>query len=174
MSMIIKVEGLRAVGENLMEMSRRIQNNISRVSLRAAARVLTIAIKAKSGTTYKPETGLVKRGFSAGVARTKTSGTMQYASVFQRQQKIPTKTAAGRVAAAKFAKRNSRGAVPEKALAYWWRFLEGGTKRGLTARPWIRPAVSAASGEAVEAFRDTMKKRIDQEANSLPSTRGKP
>lgn len=173
-----KVEGLRAVASNLREMSKRIQANIARTSLRAAARVLVRAAKSKTYSTFDRETGLVQRGLTAGVARTNTQSTKQFASVFERQQKIPTRTAAGRLASARLGKRNKSGTAPMKAKAFWWRYLEFGTgsrkgKGAIRARPWIGPASTASASEAVEAFRDSMKQRIAEEAATLPSTRGK-
>jgi HK97 gp10 family phage protein len=170
MSEIIKVEGLRATAENLATMTKRIQANISRASLRAAARVLVKAVKAASGTTYNEQDGLIRKGFAAGVGRTQTSGTFQYASVFQRAQPgvVPLTKSGRKARSGKF------GVKKAGATAYWWRMLEGGTRTGISPRPWIGPAVQGASAQAVEAFRDRMKERIDREAEGLPNTRGKP
>lgn len=171
----VKVEGLRATAQNLLVFNQRIQKNIGRTALRAAANTLGKRIKADSGTTYKSITGMVKRGFSTGIAKVQP-GEIQYASVYQRKQNISTKTAAGKLAAHKLTRRG-KAAPPKKALAYWWRFLEFGTKprkRGSgPPLPWIEPAAKAVAGQAVEAFRDNMRRRIDQESSSLPTTRGK-
>lgn len=176
MPVTVHVEGLKATAQNLLTMSTRIQRNVGRTALRAAANVLVRKIKSDSGSTYKTITGMIRKGFSAGVGKVQP-GDVQYASVFQRKQMISTKTAKGRIAARKLT-RPGKSAPPKKATAYWWRFLEFGTrarKRGrVMARPWVEPAASAVAGQAVEAFRDNMAKRVDEETKSLPSTRGKP
>jgi hypothetical protein len=164
----VKVEGLRATAENMREMTRRIQVNITRTSLRATAKVLAAAIKKASGTTYTERDGLIRKGISAGVARTQP-GAIQYASVFQRAGTAEMRAyRAAKKAAAKGTKVRRPG-----ALAYWWRFIEGGTKK-MPARPWAVAAAGGATRSATEAFRDTMRERIDREVATLPSTRGRP
>jgi hypothetical protein len=52
---------------------------------------------------------------------------------------------------------------------YWW-LLERGTKRGISPRPWIGPALDATSTQALDAFAAKLSHDLDEACAKLPPT----
>ena len=72
----------------------------------------------------------------------------------------------------------ARGQARSLMTPYYWWFLEKGTRPRRTARganrgavsprPWVVPTFNANSGQAIEAFKTTLTRRLDEAANQLP------
>ena len=79
----------------------------------------------------------------------------------RRGKKVRGKAAAGQPAAGTTTEREAYVGVSWQGNAFYGRFLEFGTAK-MAARPFLRPAFDARSGEALGIFMDRLRENIER------------
>jgi len=168
-----QVLGIAQAVKNLQEMSRAIQTRVTRKAVRSATGLI---LKAVRGDTYKGDrtrrTGLLLRSLAMTVS-TKRRDVIVGKIVMRPVSVTGKSRVAQRVRSSKKAK---LGNATEMA-AFYWRFLERGTKprttkgganRGaVAASPWVEPAFDRTSGTAIDAFAKRFNREVEEEAKKL-------
>lgn len=155
----IRVLGLQEARRNLEELSNKLQNSIVRASLRAAGNTYLKATKAATyGAGRQRRTGLLERAQSVA---TRKRGDVLNAAVRMRDVNVAP-----------------RGAERSLMRPFYWWFLEKGTAErrtrsgkstgSISPRPWVVPAFNVNSDRAIEAFKETLTRRLEEAANQLP------
>lgn len=172
----VKVLGLSQVMQNLRELSAQMQSNILRTASRAGAKVYLKDVKGQAYSTQRQRrTGLLVASMGTSVTK---KGDLILGRVKSRPVNISTR---GKVAAAV---RRVRKIAVEKGVArnfsaFYWRFLEfgvaterktsdGANRGSLSARPWVQPIFSGKADAALEAYRATVTRRLEEAARQLP------
>jgi HK97 gp10 family phage protein len=174
----IRVLGVSQAVKNLQTLSTRLQSNIVRQATRAAVNTIASAVKAKTyGAGRQKQTGLLLRSQRVSVSKQQDEITGRL-----RMKKIDV---SGKSRLAR-AVRKRRGIDPKgkgtQQAAFYWLFLEkgtkerttrGGAKRGaVPASPWVNPTFDERADSAIEAFRKVLSERVTQECAQLPTGKG--
>jgi hypothetical protein len=181
----MRVLGLEQAKRNLQALSDKLQNSIVRASLRAAGNTYLAATKAATyGPGRQQRTGLMQRAQSVATSK---RGDQLSAKVRMREVSVGGSSGFAQAVRARHGIKSltrtvtRRGKTSTKPVSmrpfYWW-FLEKGTgqrrtasgaNRGaITARPWVVPTFYGTSDRAIESFRDTLNRRLEEAANQLP------
>lgn len=174
----IRVLGLQQAARNLATLSDKLQNSIVRQAARQAVNVMARQVKSTTyGGDRHQRTGLLLKSQTVS---TRVTGGEVSARVKMRDVNIASNS---KIARAVRSRRSfSKGKPPDKFRAFYWWFLEHGTKTRRTshgadrgavgARPWVVPAFDAKVGAALDAFQKTLTDRLDEESRKLPLTTG--
>jgi HK97 gp10 family phage protein len=152
----LQVKGLRRTAENLQRLAGKVQLTIAREASRAAMRVIARAAAAATYTTFERETGATKSGFGTRVAALR--GTTMVSYVVQYPQNIsgssPMAVAYRQHHLASARNKRARK-VDLQHVAFWWRFLEFGTKPHAQVRKpnWLGKRTARNKREAAGAVR---------------------
>lgn len=157
--------GLKGCQDNLDRLSIELRRKLIAKALRAAVAVVVARTRA---TTYGPGRQRITGALLAGQKTfAKVRGNDAFAAII-----------AGRVTGTKPILR-LRSAMTKRQLAmsgkkgsspfYWW-LLERGTRRGISPRPWIGPALDATATQALDAFAGTLSHELDAACAQLPPT----
>ena len=129
----LKVTGLKEAIENLDKLDDQVKGEIGRAALLASLLQVNKAVKAATYKTFNRIDGAIQSGFGVRVGK-ELKGTVLSAVVVQYPQSMigntPMTQAFRRHNTAKGRKR----VISLFQVAYWWRFLEFGTKPRRTAR----------------------------------------
>lgn len=159
----VRPVGIAQAAKNLETLSRLLQTSIVRASVRSAINVIAKPIKTK---TYSQDrhriTGLLMASQAVGVTK---NGQVITGRLRMRDVNIASQS---RVAKLVRTHRRFAGPPPQKYRAFYWWFLERGTRRGLTARPWVVPTFDATSTAALDDFSIVLRTRLDSETANLP------
>lgn len=153
----VRIEGLAQLDRALRELPQRIANRGLRASVYAGAKVIRDEARsrapkaAQSLGPKQPPPGTLKRSVIMKQIPELSSLTRQTFFVTVRHGK-------------KFRKQGKKGNLSQDA--WYWRFVEFGTRK-MRARPFLRPALEAKRREAVQAMKDRLSERIEQEAKNL-------
>lgn len=130
MTTSVTVKGLREAAQNMMTIgSGEVRTKIARDALRASAWVVGNAVKAATYTTFRQVTGWIKGGIGVRVA-IGVHGTVLNSVIAE----VPQYGGALNPMATLFRKHHpgragKRARAPALAsVAFWWRFLEFGTR----------------------------------------------
>lgn len=175
----LKLIGVDQARRTLEEMSLAVQKRITRKAVRASLDPIYKKIKGSAyGGDRQKRTGLLQRSIGTSTS-TKMAGLVT-GKVLARNVKITGKT---KVAQLVRAKRRPKANVTEYR-AFYWRFLEKGTKKRQTsgganrgsigASPWVEPSFDATAGTALERFREVFNRETDIEARKLYTRQGRP
>lgn len=169
----IRVLGISQAVANLRTMADALQVRVTRKAVRAATTVILKQIKA---TTYNAprdrRTGLLGRSLGLTISTRKAGWVV--GKIIMRPVDVTGKS---RVAQhVRRLKKAKLGNATEMA-AYYWRFLEKGTKKRSTkgganrgsvpAMPWVVPAFDAKSTEALDVFSKVFNRETEAEAKKL-------
>ena len=152
-----KIEGLAELGKALRELPERVARNGLRVSVYAGAKVVRDEARARAPKAVqslgpnKPPPGTLKRSVIMKHIRELSGGGRQTFYVLVRHGK-------------KYRNQGKRGNLSQDA--WYWRFLEFGTRK-MAARPFLRPALESRRREAVDAIKQRLSERIEIEAKAL-------
>ena len=152
-----KVEGLAELAKALRELPDKVAKNGLRVSVYAGAKVIRDEARMRAPKAAEvlgpnqPPPGTLKRSVIMKQIPELSSLTRQTFFVTVRHGK-------------KFRKQGKKGNLSQDA--WYWRFVEFGTRK-MRARPFLRPALEAKRREAVQAMKDRLSERIEQEAKNL-------
>lgn len=154
---LVKVEGLAELAKALRELPDRVAKNGLRVSVYAGAKVIRdeARLRAPKATESlgpnQPPPGTLKRSVIMKHIRELSGGGRQTFYVLVRHGK-------------KYRNQGKRGNLSQDA--WYWRFLEFGTRK-MAARPFLRPALESRRREAVDAIKQRLSERIEIEAKAL-------
>lgn len=169
----IEVKGLSQALANLNEISKRIRNNVTRKATREATKIIAAAIKSQ---TYKApidrRTGLLER--SQGMSVT-IKGDVITGKVKMRRVNVGNTSAFAKSFRAKATRKR---AIKQVYSAFYWRFLEKGTKARVTKKgadrgrvpvqPFVLPAFGSSYSSALSAFQRVFTSETVAAARSLP------
>ena len=153
----VRIEGLAQLDRALRELPDRVANRGLRASVYAGAKVIRDEARAQAPKaaqslgSKQPPPGTLKRSVIMKQIPELSSLTRQTFFVTVRHGK-------------KFRKQGKKGNLSQDA--WYWRFVEFGTRK-MRARPFLRPALEAKRREAVQAMKDRLSERIEQEAKNL-------
>lgn len=123
----VEVRGLREAAKNLEAIGKAGALALSRDALRDGARVLVRVIKAATYTTFQRRTGLVQSGFGTRIAQQLKSEVL-LGFVVQFPQSLAGGSAQKKAQRAAYLPAAKGRKQSFYNLAFWWRFLEFGTK----------------------------------------------
>ena len=135
------VSGFRQLERLLQELPQNIERRVLQAGVMAGAREIRKEVKANAPV------GSGKRSPSSN----------KFKRLSQNIKAQPLRSAK---------RKGMRGARVFTGNAFWGRFLEFGT-RHQAARPWFRPAVSAATGAAADKLKEGLGRGIIREAQKL-------
>jgi len=153
----VRIEGLAQLDRALKELPQRIANRGLRASVYAGAKVIRDEARsrapkaAQSLGPKQPPPGTLKRSVIMKQIPELSSLTRQTFFVTVRHGK-------------KYRNQGKRGNLSQDA--WYWRFLEFGTRK-MVARPFLRPALESRRREAVDAIKQRLSERIEIEAKAL-------
>ena len=144
----IEIQGLAELYAQLEGMSEKMQKNIMRGAVRAAAKVIQEAAKARAPVLQEPDERRAAGALrdSIRLMSTRTKGEVIEGGVAAGAHRGDVMTAEGGQGKYKFS--------PFYAL-----MVEKGTKN-MAAHPFMRPAADEKSGEAIEAMKEYIAGRI--------------
>lgn len=151
------VAGLKELQAALKELPQRIARNVLRGAVGAGAAVIRNEAKARApvsigdGGVGHPPPGTLRRAIYQKQIRELSSAVKQTFYVGVRKGK-------------QYRKQGKKGNLSQDA--YYAKFVEFGTAK-MAARPFMRPAFEAKKGEAVQAIKDYLAKRIPEEVDKL-------
>ena len=153
----VKVEGLAQLAKALRELPDRVAKNGLRVAVYSGAKVIRdeARLRAPKATMslgpLQPPPGTLKRSVIMKHIPELSNLTRQTFFVTVRHGK-------------KYRKQGKKGNLSQDA--WYWRFVEFGSSK-MRARPFLRPALEAKRRAAVQAMKDRLSERVEQEAKSL-------
>ncbi len=153
----VKVEGLAQLAKALRELPDRVAKNGLRVAVYSGAKVILDEARlrapkaAESLGPRQPPPGTLRRSVIMKHIPELSSLTRQTFFVTVRHGK-------------KYRKQGKKGNLSQDA--WYWRFVEFGTSK-MRARPFLRPALEAKRREAVQAMKERLRERVEQEAKNL-------
>jgi len=124
MSSKFEIKGLREVAQNIATLETAIKTDIARTSLRSGALKILDRIKAATYTTFNRLDGMILSGFQVRVGAA-AKGDVLSSVIVQREQQL--KGVQFKAVRARL-RRPGKKRGPSRAVAFWWRFLEFGTK----------------------------------------------
>ncbi len=154
---VVHVRGLAELDRALRELPVRVANQGLRASVYAGAKVIRDEARsrapkaAQSLGPKQPPPGTLRRSVSMKHIRELSGGGRQTYYVLVRQGK-------------KYRNQGKRGNLSQDA--WYWRFLEFGTRK-MAARPFLRPALESRRREATAAIKERLAQRIQTEAKAL-------
>ncbi|HKV17354.1 MAG TPA: HK97-gp10 family putative phage morphogenesis protein [Reyranella sp.] len=168
-----RVVGISKAVANLKQLGDAIASRVTRKAVRAATRVIMLQVKR---TTYSGDrdrrTGLLGRSLSMTVSA--KQGKAIVGKVVMRPVDVTGKS---KVAQNVRRARKAKLGNATQMTAFYWRFLEKGTKTRATQSganrgrvmpsPWVVPAFDAKSGEAIDVFAKIFNRETDAEARKL-------
>lgn len=140
----MKIDGMKELQAKLEALGPRLARNGLRAATSAGAAIIRDQAKANVGPIS--QTGTLRRA----IAMKRAKGTQALAAEYQ----IYVRQAKNGSAGQKNVKAYS------KFDAYYWRFVEFGTKH-VNARPFLRPAFEAKKVQAAEAIKTKLVERIE-------------
>lgn len=160
-----EVHGLRGVQENLDTLAVELQRKLIAKALRVAAAVV---LARTQSTTYGPGR---KRITGALLAGQKTFAKVDGDNIFSAiiAGRVNTTRPILRLRSAMTKRQRAMSGKKGFSPFYWW-LLEHGTKRGISPRPWVGPALDATASQALDAFAATLSKQLDEACARLPPT----
>jgi HK97 gp10 family phage protein len=193
----VEVTGLRQCLDNLKKLDTQTQQELAGKALREAGWVIADAMRGATYTTgFKRITGAIRQGLSVAVQHDPKADELK-AYVVEYPQSIAGAETPFKAMVRK-RRAGARKKVDVRQTAYWWLFLERGTKqrksvrtprgksqrpRSLKARarweaapsrggirpmPWLKPSFDATAVDAINTCRDTIKKLIDAAVSAMP------
>jgi HK97 gp10 family phage protein len=153
----VRIEGLAQLDRALRELPQRVANRGLRASVYAGAKVIRDEARARAPKAAQslgpkqPPPGTLKRSVIMKHVRELSGGGRQTFYVLVRHGK-------------KYRNQGKRGNLSQDA--WYWRFLEFGTRK-MGARPFLRPALESRRREAVSAIKDRLAQRIEIEVKAL-------
>ncbi len=153
----VHVRGLAELDRALRELPVRVANRGLRASVYAGAKVIRDEARsrapkaAQSLGPKQPPPGTLRRSVIMKHIRELSGGGRQTYYVLVRQGK-------------KYRNQGKRGNLSQDA--WYWRFLEFGTRK-MAARPFLRPALESRRREATAAIKERLAQRIQTEAKAL-------
>lgn len=173
-SELVKVDGLKELNALLSQLPIRIEKNIMRTAITAAARV----VRDKAKELAPVDSGKLRRSIRVGSSRVRGGkaqvnvysgewyshflefGTASYytgkGKSAGKPYSIPKKTRGGRISRNKKALAFGNGIVVNNV-----------THPGIKPRPFMRPAFDRGSAPAIEAFRQNVANRLQSEVAKL-------
>ncbi len=154
---VVHVRGLAELDRALRELPVRVANRGLRASVYAGAKVIRDEARsrapkaAQSLGPKQPPPGTLRRSVIMKHIRELSGGGRQTYYVLVRQGK-------------KYRNQGKRGNLSQDA--WYWRFLEFGTRK-MAARPFLRPALESRRREATAAIKERLTQRIQTEAKAL-------
>lgn len=151
------VAGLKELQAALKELPQRIARNVLRGAVGAGAAVIRNEAKARAPISTgdrgagHPSPGTLRRAIYQKQIRELSSAVKQTFYVGVRKGK-------------QYRGQGKKGNLSQDA--YYAKFVEFGTAK-MAARPFMRPAFEAKKGEAVQAIKDYLAKRIPEEVDKL-------
>jgi hypothetical protein len=180
MEVKFSVLGLSQTLANLDTLGRKMETMIVKASVYEALKPVQGAVRDSTYSTFKPMDGLIRKGWAQLVGK-KVRNDVIAGYVIQEEQVVARMDKAAFLSVLR-RPRKSKGKTiaPTKYGAFWWVFLEFGTKsrqtktganRGsVTARPWVAPSFSSTAQQAVSIFTEQVKERTDRAISELPKT----
>lgn len=177
----IKVLGIAQAVATLRELGNVVMKRVTRKSVRAATKLIQRQVKS---TTYSGDrqrrTGLLGRSLAITVS-SKGGGDSIVGKIVMRPVSVTGKSkVAQNVRRSKKAKLNNA----TEMAAFYWRFLEKGTKQrqtqsganrgSVSPRPWVEPAFDSKATQAIDAFASVFNRETEDEARKLASREGRP
>ena len=141
----IELRGLREAAENLRKIGKVAATELSRDALRDGALVVNRAVKAATYTTFQRRTGFIKAGFGVRVAK-ELKGDVLRAWIVQYEQSLAGGSAEKKAQRAAYLPAAKGRKQSFYNLAFWWRFLEFGTKGRRNARTSKGARISKKTG----------------------------
>ena len=141
----IKVEGLQALQDDLLQLPEKIGGRTLQSSLSSAALPIVNEAKDKVPMAHK-----AYKLYGGGVA---DPGWLR--SRIVRKRVRHSKSSAEVIVT-----------IKDQRQAYFWRFIEFGTSK-LVARPFLRPAFEAKASDAVDRFVERLSDAVDQARQRL-------
>lgn len=177
----VRVLGVAQAVKILRELGDKVAKRVTRKAIRASTRIIMREVKR---TTYsggrERRTGLLGRSLAMTVS-SKGGGDRIVGKIVMRPVDVTGKS---KVAQHVRRSRKAKLGNATEMAAFYWRFLEKGTKarqtqsganRGhVSPRPWVVAAFDAKSGAAIDAFAAIFNREIEDEARKLSSTQGRP
>lgn len=157
MAKLQHVAGLKELQAALKELPQRIARNVLRGAVGAGAAVIRNEAKARAPVSTgdaragHPPPGTLRRSIYQKQIRELSSAVKQTFYVGVRKGKH-------------YRNQGKKGNLSQDA--YYAKFVEFGTAK-MAARPFMRPAFEAKKGEAVQAIKDYLAKRIPEEVDKL-------
>lgn len=155
-SVTVQVKGLAEINQRLSQLGPKVERTVVRKALAAGAAVIRDEARLRA-PVY---TGNVSEGHPP-------PGTLKK-SIWQKY--IPEASRSGRTVFFVGVRHGKgRQSVGKKSLnldAYYWWFVEFGSRNNRPARPFMRPAYEAKKGAAVDAIADVLSSGIAQAAKS--------
>ena len=142
---------------NLEKLEKKIQRKFVRKAMREGAKVLLNEARAR----VPVRTGNLQKSLGISVKTKKGNLEMHVSPRTVKESKAHKKVLVGHT---KKGKPIYKYYTPTGKLVpdgYYGRFVELGTKK-MSARPFLRPAFEAKGEEAVKAFRNTLKRLLDE------------
>lgn len=156
MTETVNISGLRELQDALKELPERVARNALSQAVNAGARV----IREEARRMAPVYTGPVSQGHPP-------PGTLKKAIIQKGIAELSSLFAQTVFVAVRHGKKYRK--VGKKEInrdAYYWRFVEFGTAN-MSAHPFMRPAFEAKKQEAVDAIKDRLALRIEEEAQKL-------
>lgn len=141
MDVEIKLEGFDQLARQLRELPQALAKNALRAAVNAGATEVRKEVQARAPVL----TGRLRKSVYQAQVRELSSLYRQVYIVGVRSGPKRTKT----------------GAKDRSRDAFYWRFLEFGT-RYIAARPFLRPALATKKGAAIEAMARKLRERIER------------
>lgn len=156
----VEIKGLKELKDALLQLPREIQGKVLADAVRPAAFMVRDAARANAAKNRK--TGLMEKAIVAYRNRSSTPDRIQYdVGVTLKIKQIGGKIGAGKKI------RELRESTGGKAVsAFYWRFLEFGTKK-MAAKPFLRPAWEGLKNAAAYQIKDSLANAIERAANKL-------
>lgn len=140
------ISGFQEAERLLQQLPKAAENRVLQASTMAAARVIRKNVKAKAPRSKGKRSPASKK----------------YKRLSQNIRVVRLKRAR---------RRGQRGARIDTKDGFWGLFLEFGT-RHQQARPWFRPAVAEARGDAIDKLAEALGRGIEREADKLAKKLG--
>jgi len=178
--MTARVLGIADCVRNLKKLGDTVMTRVTRKAVRSATAVILRQVRR---TTYSGDrdrrTGLLKA--SLGMSVSAKSAGLIVGKVVMRPVDVTGKS---RVAQNVRRKRKAKQNNATEMAAFYWRFLERGTKKRTTKgganrgsvnpSPWIEPAFDSTNAEALDKFKQVFERETEAEARKLYQQQGRP
>jgi HK97 gp10 family phage protein len=150
----IEVKGLSQCLKNMAALGELIETKITREALREQAWVIAKAIRGATYKNFVRRTGAIRSGVGVIVQRDQHDQKLKAYAVEYPQNIAGAETPFTSLVRKRLAQKRSRK-VDTTYVAFWWRFLEFGTRprRGARTPKWKKPSRSqSASAKRAKSF----------------------
>jgi HK97 gp10 family phage protein len=166
-SITCEVKGLKELAEALNLMPKKLAGKALGASVKAGAKIVERQAEANvnrlTGATQKAIVAYRKPGSSQSNIAYQVGVTMK---------KKFTRSKVNRLSRWKrFFRGDMRETLTQQVPAYWWRFQEFGTSK-MAAHPFLRPAWTQTSGQALAMIKLMLEKAVVIAAAQVPKYRG--